>query len=120
MICIYKTYSSNLDNVIKSEREDLTKKTEKFRQVNENFEFVCRLFVTCYIVFHVLCLQYILDLSKERMTFTLDRRITGSCIIDESLQVHIYRTIFIEEYSNYLLIFRFNVFVTTFRKFWIS
>ncbi|KYM75577.1 Sorting nexin-13 [Atta colombica] len=61
LICIYRTYSSNLDNVIKSEREDLTKKTEKFR-------------------------QYILDLSKERMTFTLDRRITGSCIIDESLQ----------------------------------
>ncbi|XP_018371189.1 PREDICTED: sorting nexin-13-like isoform X1 [Trachymyrmex cornetzi] len=61
LICIYRTYSPNLDNVIKSEREDLTKKTEKFR-------------------------QYILDLSKERMTFTLDRRITGSCIIDESLQ----------------------------------
>ncbi|XP_012528442.2 sorting nexin-13 isoform X1 [Monomorium pharaonis] len=61
LICIYRTYSPNLDNVIKSEREDLTKKTEKFR-------------------------QYILDLSKEKMTFTLDRRITGSRIIDESLQ----------------------------------
>ncbi|KAL6437310.1 hypothetical protein ACFW04_005074 [Cataglyphis niger] len=61
LICIYRTYSPNLDNVIKSEREDITKKTEKFR-------------------------QYILDLSKERMTFTLDKRITGSRIIDESLQ----------------------------------
>ncbi|XP_020290233.1 sorting nexin-13-like isoform X2 [Pseudomyrmex gracilis] len=61
LICVYKTYSPNLDNVIKCEREDLTKKTEKFR-------------------------QYILDLSKEKMTFTLDRRITGSRIIDESLQ----------------------------------
>lgn len=84
--------------MIKSEREDLTKKTEKFRQVTENFEIVCRSFATCGIIFHVLYLQYILDLSKERMTFTLDRRITGSRVIDESLQVHICRTIFIVEY----------------------
>lgn len=97
LICIYKTYSPNLDNVIKSEREDLTKKTEKFRQVNENFEIIRCSFAT-YIIFHILYLQYILDLSRERMTFTLDKRITGSRIIDESLQVHIYRTIFIEEY----------------------
>ncbi|XP_014481549.1 PREDICTED: sorting nexin-13-like [Dinoponera quadriceps] len=61
LTCIYRTYAPNLDDVIRSEREDLTKKTEKFR-------------------------QYILDLSKEKMTFTLDRRITGSRIIDESLQ----------------------------------
>jgi len=54
------------------------------------------------------------------MTFTLDRRITGSRIIDESLQVHIYRTIFIEEYRIdccYMLIIGFNVFVAIFRKF---
>ncbi|EZA62302.1 Sorting nexin-13 [Ooceraea biroi] len=61
LVCVYRTYSPNLDDVIKSEREDLTKKTEKFR-------------------------QYILDLSTEKMTFTLDKRITGSRIIDESLQ----------------------------------
>ncbi|XP_053985689.1 sorting nexin-13-like isoform X1 [Hylaeus volcanicus] len=59
--CIFRTYSPNLDNVIKSEREDLNKKTEKFR-------------------------QYILELSKQKSNFTLDRRITGSRIIDESLQ----------------------------------
>ncbi|CAK9818287.1 Sorting nexin-13 [Anthophora quadrimaculata] len=59
--CVYRTYGANLDNVIKSEREDLHKKTEKFR-------------------------QFILDLSKEKLNFTLDRRITGSRIIDESLQ----------------------------------
>lgn len=61
MTCIYRTYGANLDNAVKSEREDLDKKTEKLR-------------------------QYILDLSKQKMTFTLDRRITGSRIIDESLQ----------------------------------
>ncbi|XP_029054590.1 sorting nexin-13-like isoform X1 [Osmia bicornis bicornis] len=59
--CVYRTYGANLDDVIKSEREDLNKKTEKFR-------------------------QYILDVSKQKMTFTLDKRITGSRIIDESLQ----------------------------------
>lgn len=84
--------------MIKSEREDLIKKTEKFRQVSINCEIVRHSFTTCHIMFHILRLQYILDLSRERMTFTLDRRITGSRIIDESLQVHIYRTIFIEEY----------------------
>ncbi|XP_003707531.2 sorting nexin-13 isoform X1 [Megachile rotundata] len=59
--CIYRMYGANLDDVIKSEREDLNKKTEKFR-------------------------QYILDASKQKTTFTLDKRITGSRIIDESLQ----------------------------------
>lgn len=59
--CVYRMYGANLDNVVNSEREDLNKKTEKLR-------------------------QYILDLSKQKMTFTLDRRITGSRIIDESLQ----------------------------------
>ncbi|XP_043510424.1 sorting nexin-13-like isoform X2 [Frieseomelitta varia] len=59
--CIYRTYGANVDNAVKSEREDLNKKTEKLR-------------------------QYILDLSNQKMTFTLDRRITGSRIIDESLQ----------------------------------
>ncbi|XP_017794033.1 PREDICTED: sorting nexin-13-like [Habropoda laboriosa] len=59
--CVYRTYGANLDNVIKSEREDLHKKTEKFR-------------------------QHILDLSKQKLSFTLDKRITGSRIIDESLQ----------------------------------
>lgn len=34
MICIYRTYGANLDNAVKSEREDLDKKTEKLRQVN--------------------------------------------------------------------------------------
>lgn len=33
-------YSSNLDDVIKSEREDLTEKTEKFRQVTDDFEII--------------------------------------------------------------------------------
>ncbi|XP_012227771.1 sorting nexin-13-like isoform X2 [Linepithema humile] len=57
----YRKYSPNLDDVINSGREDLTKKTERFR-------------------------QNIVDVSGERMTFTLDTRITGSRIIDESLQ----------------------------------
>lgn len=34
MTCIYRTYGANLDNAVKSEREDLDKKTEKLRQVN--------------------------------------------------------------------------------------
>ncbi|XP_076756780.1 sorting nexin-13 [Xylocopa sonorina] len=59
--CVYRIYGSNLDSVIESEREDLNKKTEKLR-------------------------QFILDLSQQKMTFTLDRRITGSRVIDESLQ----------------------------------
>ncbi|XP_076236973.1 sorting nexin-13 isoform X2 [Calliopsis andreniformis] len=59
--CVYRTYGTNLDDAIKSEREDLNKKTEKLR-------------------------QYILELSKQKLIFTLDRRITGSRIIDESLQ----------------------------------
>ncbi|XP_076638982.1 sorting nexin-13 isoform X1 [Colletes latitarsis] len=59
--CVFRTYGPNLDNVINSEREDLNKKTEKLR-------------------------QYILELSKQKLNFTLDRRITGSRIIDESLQ----------------------------------
>ncbi|XP_076166937.1 sorting nexin-13 [Ptiloglossa arizonensis] len=59
--CVFRTCSPNLDDVIKSEREDLNKKTENLR-------------------------QYILELSKQKLNFTLDRRITGSRIIDESLQ----------------------------------
>ena len=58
---VYRMYGANLDDALKSEREDLNKKTERFR-------------------------QYILDLSKQKLSFTLDRRITGSRIIDESLQ----------------------------------
>lgn len=34
MTCIYRTYGANLHNAVKSEREDLDKKTEKLRQVN--------------------------------------------------------------------------------------
>ncbi|XP_031846368.1 sorting nexin-13 [Nomia melanderi] len=59
--CVFRTYGPNLDEVISSEREDLNKKTEKLR-------------------------QYILELSKEKLNFTLDKRITGSRIIDDSLQ----------------------------------
>ncbi|KOX75581.1 Sorting nexin-13 [Melipona quadrifasciata] len=59
--CIYRTYGANVDNAVKFERENLNKKTEN-------------------------SFQYILDLSNQKMTFTLDRRITGSRIIDESLQ----------------------------------
>ncbi|XP_033337344.1 sorting nexin-13 isoform X1 [Megalopta genalis] len=59
--CVYRTYGPNLDEVIASEREDLNKKTEKFR-------------------------QYILELSKDKLNLTLDKRITGSRIIDDSLQ----------------------------------
>ncbi|XP_076651787.1 sorting nexin-13 isoform X2 [Halictus rubicundus] len=59
--CVFRTYGPNLDEVISSEREDLNKKTEKFR-------------------------QYILELSKEKVNLTLDKRITGSRIIDDSLQ----------------------------------
>lgn len=33
--CIYRTYGANLDNTVKSEREDINKKTEKLRQVNQ-------------------------------------------------------------------------------------
>lgn len=32
--CVFRTCSPNLDDVIKSEREDLNKKTENLRQVN--------------------------------------------------------------------------------------
>ncbi|XP_066586117.1 sorting nexin-13-like [Prorops nasuta] len=61
LTCIYKKYSPILDEEVKSGKQDLFDKTEKIR-------------------------EYILNLSKEKMTFTADRRITGSHIIDESLQ----------------------------------
>ncbi|KAK2580520.1 hypothetical protein KPH14_006255 [Odynerus spinipes] len=61
MTCVNRIYTLNDNNAVMSEREDVIKKTDQFR-------------------------QYILNLSKEKITFTLDRRITGSRIIDESLQ----------------------------------
>jgi len=89
LICVYRTYSPNIDDVIKSEREDITKKTEKFRQVSRRYHNNPIIVHTCSaIISHTSSLQYIVDLSKKKMTFTLDRRITGSRIIDESLQVH--------------------------------
>ncbi|XP_043498083.1 sorting nexin-13-like isoform X2 [Polistes fuscatus] len=61
MICVNRISTLSDNNSLISEREDIIKKTDKFR-------------------------QYIFNLSKEKITFTLDRRITGSRIIDESLQ----------------------------------
>ncbi|XP_012285877.1 sorting nexin-13 isoform X2 [Orussus abietinus] len=61
LTCIYRQYSPSLEDEIKSGKENLHKKTEKLR-------------------------QYLDEVSKTKMTFTLDRRVTGSHIIDESLQ----------------------------------
>lgn len=61
MVCINRISTLSDNNALISEREDINKKTYQFR-------------------------QYIFNLSKEKITFTLDRRITGSRIIDESLQ----------------------------------
>ncbi|XP_024944002.1 sorting nexin-13 isoform X2 [Cephus cinctus] len=61
LTCIYKQYSPVLDNEIKSGKENLHKKTEKLRQLLD-------------------------ETSKRKVTFTSDRRVTGSHIIDESLQ----------------------------------
>ena len=59
---MYRKNSLTLENEVKSGRENLFKKTEKLR-------------------------QYLLEESKKKESFTLDRRVTGSHIIDESLQV---------------------------------
>ncbi|XP_074109912.1 sorting nexin-13 [Cotesia typhae] len=61
LTCIYKKYVPTLENEIKYSRENLYNKTEKI-QMN------------------------IRELSKSKVAFTLDKRVTGSHIIDESLQ----------------------------------
>ncbi|KAK0176034.1 hypothetical protein PV328_000212 [Microctonus aethiopoides] len=58
---VYKKYVPRLEDEIKNSRENLFKKTEKMQR---HFE----------------------ELSKAKVTFTLDKRVTGSHIIDESLQ----------------------------------
>ncbi|XP_031789640.1 sorting nexin-13 isoform X1 [Nasonia vitripennis] len=59
--CVYRKNSSKLEDEVKAGRENLFQKTEKLR-------------------------QQLLEESKKKVTFTLDRRVTGSHIIDESLQ----------------------------------
>ncbi|XP_034946039.1 sorting nexin-13-like [Chelonus insularis] len=61
LTCIYKKYVPNLENEVKFIRENLYKKTEKIQRNLREF-------------------------SKSTVTFTLDKRVTGSHIIDESLQ----------------------------------
>ncbi|XP_023314813.1 sorting nexin-13-like isoform X2 [Trichogramma pretiosum] len=59
--CIYRKNASKLENAVKDGRENLYQKTEKLRQL-------------------------LLEESKRKVTYSLDRRVTGSHIIDESLQ----------------------------------
>ncbi|XP_063987704.1 sorting nexin-13-like [Diachasmimorpha longicaudata] len=61
LICIYRKYAPTLEENIKLNRENLLKKTEKLQRTID-------------------------ELSKSKVTFTLDKRVTGSPIIDESLQ----------------------------------
>ncbi|XP_058808919.1 sorting nexin-13-like isoform X2 [Phymastichus coffea] len=59
--CVYKKYSSTLENEIKSSKENLSQRTKKIQE------------------------QFLAE-SKKKVAFTLDRRVTGSHVIDESLQ----------------------------------
>ncbi|XP_011499645.1 PREDICTED: sorting nexin-13-like [Ceratosolen solmsi marchali] len=59
--CVYRKNIVKLEDEVSSQRENLFKKTEKLQ-------------------------QYLLEESKKKVTFTLDKRVTGSHIIDESLQ----------------------------------
>lgn len=61
MACIYRKYTPRLEDEVESMRENLYKKTEKLR-------------------------RNLKELSQAKVTFTLDKRVTGSHIIDESLQ----------------------------------
>ncbi|XP_012252806.2 sorting nexin-13-like isoform X1 [Athalia rosae] len=58
---IYGRYATNLDEEVKNRRENLFKKTDKLRQIID-------------------------DATKHKVKFTTDRRVTGSHVIDESLQ----------------------------------
>ncbi|XP_057319343.1 sorting nexin-13-like isoform X2 [Microplitis mediator] len=61
LTCIYRKYVPNLEEEIKHSRENLYKKTEKIQ-------------------------RHLKGLSNSKVAFTLDKRVTGSHIIDESLQ----------------------------------
>ncbi|KAJ8688132.1 hypothetical protein QAD02_023927 [Eretmocerus hayati] len=59
--CVYKKNSSNLENEIKSRTENLLQRTGQLR-------------------------QNLVEKSEKKESYTLDRRVTGSHVIDESLQ----------------------------------